>query len=196
MASLLDSLMLQVRNGKSTTSMGRSWGDEAKPLRPPVSPQYLARAEAQLGFTLPPLLRDIYTKIANGGLGPGYGFFEVKIADSAQYDDEQTLVELYHAFRRSRKRGAPWAEKLLPICTWGCSFYSYIDCALPQAPVLIIDTNSHGHGPWDCAFALQAKSFEEWMYRWADGEDLWKSTEIGGEPKLGFEEYGSAETVD
>jgi hypothetical protein len=98
-------------------------------------------------------------------------------------------VDLYDAFRREPTRDEPWGEKLLPICTWGCTYFSYLDCALPQTPVLAVDQNSHGHGPWACAFSLHAHSFEEWMQRWVRGEDLWHSIGLYGEPKFAFEEY-------
>ena len=58
---------------------------------------------------------------------------------------------------------------------------------LPQVPVMAIDTNSHGYGPGDRAFNLHAASFEEWMRRWVDGESLWESIGLYGEPKFGFE---------
>jgi hypothetical protein len=39
----------------------------------PATEQQLAKTEQQLGFLLPPLLRQLYLQIANGGFGPGYG---------------------------------------------------------------------------------------------------------------------------
>jgi SMI1 / KNR4 family (SUKH-1) len=40
---------------------------------PPATERELKETERQLGFLLPPLLRLLYTQIANGGFGPGYG---------------------------------------------------------------------------------------------------------------------------
>ena len=40
---------------------------------PPATEQQIKATEKQLGFPLPPLLRLLYTQIANGGFGPGYG---------------------------------------------------------------------------------------------------------------------------
>lgn len=39
----------------------------------PATKQQIRRTEQQLGFPLPPLLSLLYTQIANGGFGPGYG---------------------------------------------------------------------------------------------------------------------------
>jgi hypothetical protein len=156
---------------------------------PPTTPLRVSLAEAQLGFALPALLRDIYTKIANGGFGPGYGIVGID-GGAPFYAGGLTWsnVDLYKAYRQRPTRYEPWGEKLLPICHWGCTFYSYLDCALTQAPVMAIDENSHGHGPWACAFSLHVTSFEQWMQRWLDGEDLWQSVGLYGNPKFGYEE--------
>lgn len=163
-------------------------GPLALKIQPPVTPRQIAKAEAQLGFRLPALLRDIYLKVANGGFGPGTGLFGLASSTHAANEFRAwTLAGIYTSFRY-RSHRVRWDEKLLPICTWGCTYFSYLDCALPQAPVMLLDENSHGHGPWDCALALQGKSFEEWMRRWLDGEDLWESVGLYGEPKFAFEE--------
>ncbi|GHO49652.1 SMI1/KNR4 family protein [Ktedonospora formicarum] len=40
---------------------------------PPATEEQVQETERQLGFPLPPLLRLLYTEIANGGFGPGEG---------------------------------------------------------------------------------------------------------------------------
>src|SRR5205807_2116845 len=40
---------------------------------PPATEDQIRETEQQLGFPLPPLLRLLYTEIANGGFGPGLG---------------------------------------------------------------------------------------------------------------------------
>jgi hypothetical protein len=40
---------------------------------PPATETQMLKTERQLGFALPPLLRLLYTQVANGGFGPGYG---------------------------------------------------------------------------------------------------------------------------
>ena len=42
-------------------------------LNPPVPESAIVDAESKLGFRLPPLLREIYSELANGGFGPGNG---------------------------------------------------------------------------------------------------------------------------
>ncbi len=48
-------------------------GQEPSLAFPPATEEQLQETEALLGFALPPLLRLLYTGIANGGFGPGYG---------------------------------------------------------------------------------------------------------------------------
>jgi hypothetical protein len=185
--ALIDDIAARVRSGRHVIDIDR-WGTPE--VYPPVSAAKVAAAEARLGFALPPLLRDIYMQVGNGGFGPGYGLIGIDGGASHHSGPfDFSIVGLYWSFRARRSRlGEPWAGKLLPICIWGCTYYSYLDCALPAAPVMAIDENSHGHGPWGCAFSLHAHSFEEWMQRWLDGEDLWASIGLEGEPIFGFQE--------
>jgi hypothetical protein len=146
--------------------------------------------EAQLGFELPALLRDIHLTVGNGGFGPGYGLLGIE--GGAPYSARGrgwSVVELYREFRQRPARHERWGEKLLPICDWGCTYLSYLDCALPSAPVMSSDEGAHGHGPWGCAFSLHAASLEEWMQRWIDGEFLWHSFAPHGAPIFWFEEH-------
>jgi hypothetical protein len=186
-AAIIAALAQRAREGRLTASLERRpW---PRTVSPPVSPAQVARAEAQLGFALPSLLRDIYTDVANGGFGPGYGLFTIPIGTAAERSrGEQNIVDVYRSFRRRRTRHAPWPNTFLPICYWGASFYSYLDCARPDAPVMALDAMSRGEGPWGSAVALHAASFEGWMLRWVDGEDLWDTFNAVGEPKFRFEE--------
>lgn len=44
-------------------------------------------AEAKMGLGLPPLLRELYTQVGNGGFGPGYGVFGLE----GGYTDPQII---------------------------------------------------------------------------------------------------------
>ncbi|HEU5226735.1 MAG TPA: SMI1/KNR4 family protein [Ktedonobacteraceae bacterium] len=44
---------------------------------PPATERQIKETERQLGFPLPLLLRLLYTQVANGGFGPGYGIIGV-----------------------------------------------------------------------------------------------------------------------
>jgi hypothetical protein len=183
---VLEELARRKREGTLVASA--KMAPKRPPNYPPAPVEHVIAAERVLGFALPPLLREIYLTIGNGGFGPGYGLFAVDDGVPARVAKRDWyLVELYTSFRE-RPRRNPWGDKMLPICSWGCTYFSYLDCALPDAPVMSFDENSHGHGPWDCAFSLHAKSFEEWLTRWLSGEDMWQSIGLYGEPKFWFEE--------
>jgi hypothetical protein len=85
-----------------------------------VSSDYLSEIENHLGFDLPPLLKEIYTRIGNGGFGPGHGLYDIR-----------KCVELY--LISSAKDDFMIGK--LPMCNWGCTKDSYVDCLAPGYPV-------------------------------------------------------------
>lgn len=52
-------------------------GQEPSLAFPPATEQHIRETEQQLGFALPSLLKLLYTQIANGGFGPGFGIIGV-----------------------------------------------------------------------------------------------------------------------
>ena len=66
----------------------------------------LAETEARLGFTLPPLLARVYTEVADGGFGPGYGLLSLEDLELG----EQSLSSVYLEFR-----AGGWLKRLLPL---------------------------------------------------------------------------------
>lgn len=61
----------------------------------PASIEEVESAERKMGVTLPPLLKSIYTQVANGGFGPGYGLLGV--AKGAVNHDGLNLEGFYLA---------------------------------------------------------------------------------------------------
>src|SRR5436305_15331855 len=80
----------------SANSRDREFGG----LYPPAPASVIESAEKALGFLLPPLLREIYASLANGGFGPAYGL--VGLSGGYTFEDlgDLTLVE-YHLMLRS-----------------------------------------------------------------------------------------------
>lgn len=109
----------------------RPWGWTALPE--PVEADTLTRAEAALGFHLPPLLADLYLRIGDGGFGPEYGL--LPLLDSPPSGEPAAVVQ-YLANRKSSRKDPdwPWPEGVLPISHWGCAMYACVDCHSPQAP--------------------------------------------------------------
>jgi hypothetical protein len=125
---------------------------------PPVSPAELAAAEGQLGFELPPLVRGLYTQVADGGYGPGYGL-----------DRLAELVERGRAFADAGT-ASPWPARFVHLCWWGCDYFSGLDCSSPAGPVL-----RYVPDDWtEEVLVAEAESLEEWLEAWLDGERLWE----------------------
>lgn len=82
---------------------------------PPATEQQIRETEQQLGFPLPQLLRLLYTQIANGGFGPGFGiigavngYLGVDHIPGSIARRYQWEIDLADAFRQLDKGG--WAS--------------------------------------------------------------------------------------
>lgn len=137
---------------------------------PPAPPEVVTRAEQQLGFALPPLLKRLYTEVANGGFGPGLVGLEGGYADEEWPED--TLVGLYHGYREYAAHlmecepevGAePWPERLLPVCSEGCAMMLCLDCSEPEMPVVRYDPHYH---PWPRRFIRVHTSLRGMLEAW------------------------------
>jgi uncharacterized protein (TIGR02996 family) len=127
--------------------------------RPPLSAAALAAAESRLGFHLPPLLRALYTQVGDGGYGPGRGL-------EVLAEGEWSLVAHVEAVRRP--------DRLIPLISWGCLYWSWVDCSAPPYPVWFDDTDFNVEGaPESDFFYRQADSLSGWLSAWLDGVDLW-----------------------
>lgn len=138
----------------------RTWAradaDEAgHPLPAPASAALLADTEERLGFALHPLLRRLYTEVADGGFGP----------------DGWRLFPLERLFPRCEPvLGEPrdWPDRSVAVMGIGCAMLSVVDCLDPAGQVLVMDPNSyHSHEPE--AWMLDAPSLEAWLEAWIDG---------------------------
>ncbi|MGW6792357.1 SMI1/KNR4 family protein [Streptomyces chartreusis] len=121
----------------------RPWGWTSLPE--PVDAATVARAEAALGFRLPPLLADLYLRIGDGGFGPEYGLLPLLDSPPA---GEPAAVTQYLANREHARKDPdwPWPEGVLPISHWGCAMYDA-----------------------DHAWYVDAPSLAHWLRAWIDG---------------------------
>lgn len=144
----------------------------------PATEQQLLTTEVALNFALPTTLHNLYTQVANGGFGPGFGIVGA-IDGFASTGLGGNMVEAYIAFnanmaavdyiqyRQARNNQivfevphTVWSRSLLPLCDWGCLITSFLDAdngqILRGAP-----TSQTSY-----TLRVQAASLEEWLEAW------------------------------
>ena len=125
---------------------------------PPVTMREMEQAESALGFELPSLLRRIFLDVADGGFGPGFGLLRLELGEP-----RETLVGIYTAFAGAPED--PMPDCLLPICHWGCSIWSCLDCRTEERPIVTMNS--------DRPLANAGRTLHSWLQAWLDGVKLW-----------------------
>ncbi len=157
---------------------------------PPATEDQLRATEESLGFPIPPLLRALYAKVANGGFGPGGagitgargGYY---YGDDGHYETIDTCVDEQsdtHYFDLARyeqvHRGLimivlpPHVRpaRFLHLCYWGCATDSYIDGT--SGRVYLVEPGglvAQQDGTSECCrvyLTRQAPSLESWLQTW------------------------------
>lgn len=123
----------------------------------------LERAQSQLGFCLPALLKRCYLEIGNGGFGPALGVTGVEDGHESSWGD---LVATYQFLDRGWKNeGLTWPPGLLPFCEYGCAIFWCVKCDSTNK----ICTLDEGD-VWPQDYSLDA-FFEMWL----KGVDIYTS---------------------
>lgn len=160
---------------------------------PPATEYQICATERRLGFELPPLLRDLYLHVANGGFGPGTGLRGVEGGYKGAYLQDNDFLALpqksqIFPYTTYQKDAAPaeaqgarasmrvprgeWLERLLPLCDLGCCEEVGVDDQ--ERMFLFSPTESN-------AFYLLEQlpwTFEEWLWRWVKGEKLLETHQL------------------
>jgi hypothetical protein len=138
---------------------------ELVPAPPPASEQAVLTVESQLGFVLPPDLRQLYLEVADGGVGPGGGVFSLSALVAKHR--ELTVEPI-------GPQGQPWPAELLPVqgddwdlvCVdrhtgrivyWDLEELDDDDELPPDQPT------------WAASFVPEADSLDAWLSEWAAG---------------------------
>lgn len=140
---LLEQVADRVRN--SARGHGRA-------MPAPLGSGEITRAEGIIGFTLPPLLAELYTRIGDGGFGPERGLLPLR----------RTVL----AYEQRRSSGWRWPEGVLPIADFGCGVVACVDGRSDTAQVLLFDPNP---GEPDLAWSIDSPSLAGWFHGWLDG---------------------------
>ncbi|MEU1016759.1 MULTISPECIES: SMI1/KNR4 family protein [unclassified Streptomyces] len=150
----------------------RPWGWDTLPA--PVDADTLARAEAALGFRLPPLLASLYTHIGDGGFGPEYGL--LPLLEEKSSGAEPPVVDKYLGMRH--RDDWDWPEGVLPISHWGCAMYACVDCRMDEGQVLLFEPNG---GDPEHAWFIDSPSLASWLTAWLDGTGWYEDANDGVE---------------
>jgi hypothetical protein len=156
---------LQVRVADPTRRLDES--TPAKPLRPPAKPDAIQLVESTIGFPIPTMLARLYTEVADGGFGPGYGLLPLLDSKgSAAHpnrqvgDDDETIASVYLDVRPPS-----WPDQILPLWNWGDAIWSCLDARVDNGPII---THDGVDGPTVTNFTLRS-----WLEAWMDGVNLW-----------------------
>ncbi|MGV6851670.1 MAG: SMI1/KNR4 family protein [bacterium] len=143
----------------------------------PASEEAIAEAEQNIGYSFPPLILQIYSEVANGGIGPGYQILGVKGGHTS--DEGDSISELYLALYDKDPEDPEWQwpKGIVPFCHWGCAIYSCFDASKADFPVFWFDPNMRELGePMEQQFIPHRDSLESWFQGWVNGDDLWAET--------------------
>lgn len=162
---------------------------------PPATEEELQETETILGFSLPPILRALYTQVANGDFGPAYGFRGViggapeqagtiaawyKVGTEVQkfFDLGDNTIQPGKDFFVSNSF---WPRSVLPVCNWGCGIDIGIDCVTNA--VVRIEPSELGY-----YLIYLTDSLEKWLQQWLRDE-LYPQRVISAEEAIGAEDF-------
>ncbi len=134
-------------------------------LPSPANAKEIATTENELSLHLPDLLKKLLTEIANGGFGPGYGLLGTSCGHSDS--DDRALLELRDFLRSTAESsGNQWEPSFLPICEWGSSVWSCIDCGTSDSRMYTLD---------ETGFTKTRHTLHTWLEGWCNGVRHWDS---------------------
>lgn len=168
---------------------------------PPVSEDQLQATEAALGFSFPLVLRTLYTRLANGGFGPGAGLLSALSEDHSHSNETaRTFVDDYHFHNQvgyaALKQSEPvqlidladytlhWQSiptererLLLPYAVWPAQLLTLEDLGCCQDAYLdcktgLVFCTAPTENDKEYELVLIADSLEEYLEHWLQGEML------------------------
>lgn len=167
----LDRLREADPDSRLVSTYGQCYG-----LRPPLSSEYLADIENDLGVKLPTSYRRFLTELGNGGVGPDFGIYSIeeslKIPSYGYWTHEPIeygipeILESRKAFPLKANEDGIFESKLeylsgiLNICEIGCGYFY----------LMVIRGDKPGTIWWDGEGWMQSQQtdFLKWYENWLD----------------------------
>ena len=146
-----------------------AWVRPIPTIAPPASVAEVDSAEAALGFPLPPLLRQLYIEVGNGGWGPSYGLYGVPTGGATP--DENDLVGFYRECvapeRAAESPAVAWPRGMVPLLSRGCVDYEVCDFLRPPHPVFLLSGDTwEPERPLAESLTLLASSLADRLEAW------------------------------
>ncbi len=132
-------------------------------LPPPTVDSTVDAAEMELKCELPMLYRRCLTTIANGGIGPGYGF----IGMSNGYPDShgRAFVDACREMPTFVVGGkVQQIRGMLPLWEWGSGITVCMDVSDPSTRLFVID---------EAGLTRSEMTLFDALLRWVNGDELW-----------------------
>jgi hypothetical protein len=147
---------------------------------PPLTEDQVAQYEQEMGVKLPELLKLIYTKVANGGIGA-----DCMLIPLYEEDSEESVHHMYLNWMKQQpviedfddEDGdiiPEWIPGVIPLADMGCAMYALLDCNVEGGVVVNCDFDL---GPvnfkqeWESSeegfFDRPGVPFVEWITNWA-----------------------------
>ncbi|MEU2063800.1 SMI1/KNR4 family protein [Streptomyces sp. NPDC013455] len=98
-------------------------------LPPPAEPEAITEAEQTIGFPTPPLLRRLYTEVANGEFGPDEGILGVRGGHAQGH-----FLDIAELYQDGPDPSGHIPAGLVLIYDWGCTLRSLADFRDPAGP--------------------------------------------------------------
>ena len=144
-----------------------TWVMPMPTVRPPATSAEVDAAEMALGFSIPMLLRRLYTEVGNGGFGPSYGLEGVPTIPPTP--GEADIVAMYEQYSEPSPDYPAWRWQrgLVPLISGGCLYIECVNFLRPPHPVAMFDGNDYDPArPVNKSLRPVAASLDERLEMW------------------------------
>ncbi|NLX97968.1 MAG: SMI1/KNR4 family protein [Rhodopirellula sp.] len=123
-----------------------AWVRPLPTIAPPATTADVDVAEAAFGFSIPPLLRQLYTEVGNGNWGPSYGFQGIPTG-GAEPDGNDIVGFYLECMAPERALESPaveWPRGLVMLIGRGCVDFEVCDFLRPPYSLFLLSGDT-----WD-----------------------------------------------
>ncbi|WP_145177955.1 SMI1/KNR4 family protein [Gimesia aquarii] len=143
-------------------------GNVLPPQKPnaPIKLEDVIYVESQIGFKLPPIIRQISTEVADGGFGPDWGINRLKHPLNLPFGPHweikmsvESWHKLYHTSNDDNQL-ATFPNHFIRYCEVGCNISICVDCTSESGYLFLDDPNASD------PIQPMGVTLEEWLLQW------------------------------